>query len=94
MYGEIQTERVFIYKQMKSIPVEKKRAKRWLNFTMLGLLLGICYWVATAFRDARILGKTDVATQLFMPDEFSLWTRLTVVLALVFMGMVIQSLRD
>jgi hypothetical protein len=72
----------------------KKRVKKRLNFAMIGLLLGIGYWVAAAFRDARVFGKTDVATQLFMPDEFSLWTRLGVIMALVFMGMVIQSLRD
>ena len=65
-----------------------------LNFILIGLLFGMCYWIIEAAREAVVFGKGTLANCIFEPNSESLWMRLTVTGMLVFFGAVVQSLRE
>ena len=69
-------------------------SKKNVNFILISLFFGVCYWMLEAVRDVIVFRKGDIFHRIFTPDPFSFWMRLLVIMLLLLFGAYTQSLRE
>lgn len=75
----------------QEVPIGKRER---INLIWVGAVFGIIYWILESVRDVLAFHKGTLAERLFYPDLPSIWTRLIIIVMILFYGLYAQSLRS